>query len=186
MFVSDTLRGWDFNWVGGFNGAQAAYNNWSQGGVNTISVTASTVFNLRYRKDRFAYALSTNLKYGKARLEGDETRKTDDKIAINNKFSFLFEDDRWSAFANINFATQFDRGFDYDVPDGTPPILLSRFFAPAYFTQIGGIAFNPTDYFAAEGGLALKETIVTDTRLSQRYGLGAGENFVLSPVIHWH
>ena len=181
VLVSDTLQGWDYSWVGGLNGSQAAYNNWSQGGVNTISVTASTVLNAKYRKDRFAYAFSTNLKYGKARLEGEETRKTDDKIAINNKFSYLFNDERWSAFANINFATQFDQGFDYDVADGEDPILLSSFFAPAYFTQVGGIAFNPVEYFTAEAGLALKETIVTDTDLSQRYGLDAGEKFRFEP-----
>jgi len=181
IVVADTLDGWDFGWVGGLNGAQASYDNWSQGGVNTISVTASTVFNAKYRNNRFAYALATNLKYGKARLEGQGTRKTDDRIAVNNKFSYLFEDDRWSAFANINFATQFDQGFDYDVPDGENPALISKFFAPAYFTQIAGIAYNPTDYFTAEAGLAMKETIVSDTRLSTRYGLDPGEKFRFEP-----
>ncbi len=179
--VSDTLRGWDYNWVGGFNGSQAAYRNWSQGGVNTISVTASSVFNLRYRMNKFAYALTTNLKYGKARLEGEGTRKTDDRIAINNKFSYLFNDERWSAFGNINFSTQFDEGFDYNVPDGQDPILISKFFAPAYFTQIAGIAFNPVNYFTAEAGLALKETIVSDVALSERYGLDPGEKFRFEP-----
>lgn len=181
VIVSDTLRGWDYDWIGGLNGSQAAYSNWSQGGVNTISMTASTVFNLRYRKDHFAYAFSTNLKYGKARLEGQGTRKTDDKIAINNKFSYLFDDDRWSAFGNINFSTQFDQGFDYKVPEGAEPILISNFFAPAYFTQIVGIAYNPTDYFTAEAGLAMKETIVSDTALSTRYGLDPGEQFRFEP-----
>ena len=181
IIVSDTLRGWDYNWVGGLNGSQAAYRNWSQGGVNTISVTASSVFNLRYRMNKFAYALTTNLKYGKAKLEGEGTRKTDDRIAINNKFSYLFDDERWSAFGNINFSTQFDEGFDYNVPDGQDPILISKFFAPAYFTQIAGIAFNPVDYFTAEAGLALKETIVSDVALSERYGLDPGEKFRFEP-----
>lgn len=181
IVVSDTLVGWDYNWIGGLNGSQAAYRNWSQGGVNTVSVSASSVFNLKYRKNKFAYALATNLKYGKARLEGEGTRKTDDRIAVNNKFSYLFEDERWSAFGNINFATQFDEGFDYNVPDGEEPILISKFFAPAYFTQIAGIAFNPVEYFFAEAGLALKETIVSDTTLSTRYGLDAGEKFRFEP-----
>lgn len=181
IIVSDTLKGWDYNWVGGLNGSQAAYRNWSQGGVNTISVTASSVFNLRYRMNKFAYALTTNLKYGKARLEGEGTRKTDDRIAINNKFSYLFDDERWSAFGNINFATQFDEGFDYNVPEGEEPILISKFFAPAYFTQIAGIAFNPVEYFTAEAGLALKETIVSDVSLSERYGLDPGEKFRFEP-----
>ena len=181
IIVSDTLRGWDYNWVGGLNGSQAAYRNWSQGGVNTISVTASSVFNLRYRMNKFAYALTTNLKYGKARLEGEGTRKTDDRIAVNNKFSYLFEDERWSAFGNINFSTQFDEGFDYNVPEGDEPILISKFFAPAYFTQIAGIAFTPVEYFTAEAGLALKETIVSDVALSERYGLDPGEKFRFEP-----
>lgn len=181
VIVADTLQGWRLGWIGGLNGAQASYNNWSQGGVNTISVTASTVFNAKYRQDRFAYALATNLKYGKARLEGEGTRKTDDRIAVNNKFSYLFTDDRWSAFGNINFSTQFDEGFNYNVDDNEDPILISKFFAPAYFTQIAGIGYSPANYFTAEAGLALKETIVTDTTLSTRYGLDAGDKFRFEP-----
>jgi hypothetical protein len=181
IIVADSLDGWKVDWVGGLNGAQASYNNWSQGGVNTISVTASTVFNAKFRKNKFAYALATNLKYGKAKLEGEGTRKTDDRIAVNNKFSYLFSDDSWSAFGNVNFSTQFDQGFDYNVPDDEDPILISKFFAPAYFTQIAGLAYNPTDYFTAEAGLAMKETIVSDSELSTRYGLDAGDNFRFEP-----
>lgn len=178
VVVADSLDGWRVDWVGGLNGAQASYDNWSQGGVNTISVTASTVLNAKYRKNKFAYALATNLKYGKAKLEGEGTRKTDDRVAVNNKFSYLFSDDSWSAFGNINFSTQFDQGFDYSQD---PPVLISKFFAPAYFTQIAGIAYNPADYFTAEAGLAMKETIVSDTTLSTRYGLKPGDKFRFEP-----
>lgn len=181
VIVADTLDGWDARWVSGLNGAQAAYNNWSQGGTNTISVTASTVFDLKYRKDRFAYALGTNFKYGKARIQDEGTRKTDDRIAINNKFSYLFNNQKWSAFANINFSTQFDKGFDYGVPDDEDPILISKIFAPAYFTQVAGIAYTPAEYFSAQAGLAMKETIVSDTSLSERYGLSAGDQFRFEP-----
>ena len=181
VIVADSLEGWQASWVGGLNGAQAAYNNWSGGGTNTISVSGSTVFGLRYRKDRFAYALDTNLKYGKAKISGEGTRKTDDRIAVNNKFSYQFNDERWSAFANVNFSTQFDKGFDYDVDEGEEPILISRFFSPAYFTQIAGVAYTPTNYFSAQAGLAMKETIVSDTTLSERYGLGVGDQFRFEP-----
>lgn len=179
--VADTLDGWDTNWNTGLNGSQASYDNWSQGGVNTISVTASTVLDAKYRENRFAYAFATNLKYGQARLAGEGTRKTDDRIAVNNKFSHQFTDEHWSAFANINFSTQFDKGFDYNVSDDEDPVLLSNFFAPAYFTQIAGIAYSPADYFSAEAGLATKETIVSDTQLSERYGLEPGEKFRFEP-----
>ncbi|MGK7370978.1 MAG: hypothetical protein ACNS64_12255, partial [Candidatus Halalkalibacterium sp. M3_1C_030] len=72
-------------------------------------------------------------------------------------------------------------GFDYNVPDDQEPILISKFFAPAYFTQIAGIAFTPVEYFTAEAGLALKETIVSDVALSERYGLDPGEKFRFEP-----
>lgn len=178
VIVSDTLEGWAVNWSTGLNGAQASYDNWSQGGVNTISVTASTIFDAKYRQNRFAYAFATNFKYGKARLEDEGTRKTDDRIAVNNKFSYLFNDEHWSAFANINFSTQFDKGFNYGED---PPVLISKFFAPAYFTQILGIAYSPAEYFSAEAGLAAKQTIVSDTTLSDRYGLEPGEKFRFEP-----
>lgn len=179
--VSDTLEGWDYNWVGGLNGSQASYSNWSQGGVNTVSVTASTVFDLKFRKDRFAYAFATNLKYGKARIEDEGTRKTDDKIAVNNKFNYLFNNDNWSAFGNINFSTQFDNGYNYSVPEGQSPELISAFFSPAYFIQIVGISYSPADYFTAEAGMAMKETIVSDKQLGPRYGLEPGETFRFEP-----
>lgn len=178
VMVEDTLDGWMADWMADLNGAQAAYNNWSGGGVNTLSVTASTVFNLKYRRNAFSYAFSANMKYGQARLEGEETRKTNDRIAVNNKFNFQFTNDHWSAFANINFSTQFDAGYNYGED---PPKLISNFFAPAYFTQVAGIAYSPANYFSAEAGLAMKETIVADTTLSTRYGLDAGEKFRFEP-----
>lgn len=181
VVVADSLQGWQVDWIGGLNGAQASYDNWSQGGVNTLSISGSTVFNMKYRKDRFAYALATNFKYGKAKIEGEGTRKTDDRIAVNNKFSYLFTDDSWSFFGNINFSTQFDEGFNYNVPEGEDPVLISRFFAPAYFTQIAGVAYSPAEYFFAEAGMAMKETIVRDTALSERYGLEEGEKFRFEP-----
>src|SRR5690625_4727395 len=181
VIVSDTLDGWQARWFGGLNGAQAAYSNWSQGGTNTISATGSSVFNLKFRRDRFAYALDTNLRYGKARIQEEGTRKTDDRIAINNKFSYLFNNDKWSAFANVNFSTQFAKGFNYSVPDTIQPIMISRFFSPAYFTQIAGIAFTPVDYFSVQAGMAVKETFMADTSLSERYGLRPGEKFRFEP-----
>lgn len=174
VMVEDTLDGWMADWVADLNGAQAAYSNWSGGGVNTLSVTASTIFNLMYRDGPFSYAFATNLKYGQARLEGEETRKTNDRIAINNKFNYQFLNPHWSAFGNINFSTQFDKGFNYG---SDPPTLISNFFAPAYFTQIAGIAYSPADFFSTEAGLAMKQTLVNDTTLSDRYGLDPGEEF---------
>ncbi len=180
IIVSDTLQGWNVNWIGNFKGAQAAYNNWSNGGVNTISATGSSLFNAMYRNGRFAYALSTDLRYGISYIGGEGTRKINDKIAVNNKFSHLFGGDSlWTFFANINFTTQFDEGFNYDAPEGSE--LISEFMAPAYFTQIAGLGYLPTPALSFSAGLALKETFVLNDSLSTVYGLTPGDNFRFEP-----
>ena len=177
--LADTLRGWNVNWIGGLNGSQASFRNWSQGGANTVNVTASTLFNLKYRENQFGYNLLVNLKYGKAQIEGEGTRKTDDKISISNKFSYRFSDSRFTAFGNLNFNTQFDEGFDYKAEP--EPVLISNFLAPGYLSQVVGIGYTPVDFFTAEAGMAFKETIVRDTTLSTRYGLDPGEKFRFEP-----
>src|SRR5699024_9027609 len=58
-----------------------------------------------------------------------------------------------------------------DVPDIEDPILISEIFSPAYFTQVVGIAYTPTGSFSAQTGIAMKETIVANDALAERYGL---------------
>jgi len=181
LTVEDTLKGWDVDWISSLNITQASYDNWSQGGVNIISTTVATILDLKYRHEHFAYYLATNLKYGKAWLDLDKIRKTDDRMAISNKFSYLFNDSRWSLFFNINFSSQFDKGYNYNVSKESPPKLISGFLSPAYLFQIGGLAFKPTNYLTTEGGLALKETIVINNSLSNRYGLVPGDKLLFEP-----
>jgi hypothetical protein len=175
--IPDTLDGWDKNWAASLNGSQAAYNNWSQGGVSSISGTGSSIFTIIYKKDQFSYGFRTNIKYGQANIKGQGVRKTDDVISIRNRFNYSFvEDGTWSGYGTINFRTQFDQGFEYATEAGEPDILISNFFAPAYLTEGVGIAYNPTQAFTFEAGLGLKQTFVTDDDLATDYGLEAGEN----------
>lgn len=179
IVVSDTLKGWSVNWVGSLHGSQASYSNWSQGGVNSVSGTASTYFNAQFRKNRFSYALATNLRYGRAHLANEGGRKTDDRIALNNKVSYRFKNGRWNTFGNVNVNTQFDQGFDYSDPSN--PKLISSFMSPAYISQVVGIGYVPTDYFTADAGIGLKETIVKNDSLTTLYSLAPGNNFRLEP-----
>src|SRR5699024_4711254 len=73
---------------------------------------------------------------------------------------------------------QFDQGFDYSDDN---KILISEFMAPAYFTQIVGLAYIPSDILSFNAGLALKETFVLNDSLSTVYGLAEGDNFRFEP-----
>lgn len=171
--LSDTLEaGWNHSWIAGLNGSQASYSNWSQGGVDNISVLANSRLSAKLIGEPFSYGFLLNTRYGRSRIENQGTRKTDDKLAIRNRFLYdLSETGNYSLFGNVNFRTQFDEGFEYGAgPDGED-LLISRFMAPAYFSQIAGLAYMPSDYFNFEAGLAMKQTIVTDEELRPVYGL---------------
>ncbi|MCH2450286.1 MAG: DUF3078 domain-containing protein [Gracilimonas sp.] len=176
--IPDTLKGWDQSWVASLNGSQAAYNNWSQGGVSSISGTGSSIFTVYYKQGQFSYGFRTNLKYGQSNIKGQGVRKTDDLISIRNRFNYTFrEDGTLSGYGTINFRTQFDQGFEYATEEGQPDVLISNFFAPAYLSEGIGIAYDPVPAFTFEAGLGLKQTFVTDDDLAVNYGLDAGDNF---------
>ncbi|MDI6401612.1 DUF3078 domain-containing protein [Balneolaceae bacterium ANBcel3] len=170
--------GWEYSLRTSLTGTQASYRNWSQGGINNVSALATTGFSARYKKDSFSYSLNVNLRYGQSRIGDGDFIKSDDLIRIRNQARRMFRDERFSAIFNLNFESQFDKGYKNPVPDeGESRILQSRFFSPAYLSQVLGLSYNPDRYFRAETGLAMKQTFVSDTSLSERYGLDAGDTF---------
>jgi hypothetical protein len=152
------------------NGSQASFRNWSQGGVNNITGTSTARFTAVYRRDRYVFNNSVNLKYGKSRVSGIGYRKTDDEIRIRNQIRRILDDPRFSLIAQLNFDTQFDEGFDR-----ANTTVISKFLAPAYVIQTVGFAYNPDKWYQIDMGISMRQTIVSDTTLSTRYGLKPGE-----------
>ncbi|MBO6522223.1 MAG: DUF3078 domain-containing protein [Balneolaceae bacterium] len=177
IVVSDTLNGWDQSWIANFNGAQSSFNNWSEGGVNTLSGTASTVFTKFFRDGRFTYGFRIHLRYGQSKINGNDIRKTDDLISIRNRVTYeLSKESIYSAFGAIQFKTQFADGFDYGKAQAGGDSLISRWFAPAYFIESFGLEVKPSETFSMEIGAALKQTIVSDNRLNSQYQIDQGRN----------
>lgn len=178
IIVPDSLSGWSYGWVAGFNASQAAYSNWAQGGVNNIAITGNSTFSAKHRLGRFSYGFLLSARYGKSKIEGQGVRKTTDRLLIKNRilYDLLESGGNYSAYANVNFRTQFDDGFEYEAGPNDEDILISGFLSPAYFQQGVGVAYEPADFFSAEAGLAFKQTIVTDDNLATTYGLAADKN----------
>lgn len=181
IVVPDTLTGWDYGWVAGLNGAQASYSNWSQGGVNNIAVSGNSTFRTYYRDGKFSYGFLINTRYGKTRIDGEGNRKTDDRFSIRNRFLYDLggDESHFSVYGNLNFRTQFDRGFEYGEDEGDPDILISNFLSPAYITESVGLLYRPSEQLSFEAGLGLQQTIVQDESVlaNRQYGVPDGDNF---------
>lgn len=177
IVVPDTLEGWDQTWVANFNASQATFNNWSEGGVNTVTGTASTVFTRLYQKDRFSYGFRVNLRYGQTRLDDQGVRKSDDLISLRNRFSLNLTDDGIvSAYGNLNLRTQFADGFEFGAAANGGDSLISAFAAPVFITEGLGFTIQPSNDFSADAGLALRQTYVNDPALIANFGVSAGES----------
>ncbi len=169
---------WERSLRTSLTGTQATYKNWSQGGTDNLAILGTTAYTSEYSKDRYGYILDINLRYGQTRIGDGDFIKSDDRIRIRNQASRKFRDERLSAIFNVNFESQFDKGYENPIPDeGEERILISRFMAPAYLTEVLGLSYKPVENLRFEGGIAMKQTIVTDTDLSTRFGLEEGENF---------
>lgn len=169
---------WDYSLRTSLTGSQASYRNWSQGGIDNLSVTATTGLSAGYKKENMEYSLSVNLRYGQTKVGDGDFVKSDDRIRIRNQVRRLFRDERFSTVFNVNLDTQFDLGYDRPVPvEGETRKVISRFFAPAYLSEVVGLSYNPDRNLRFEAGLAMRQTFVTDTALSVRYGLDEGATF---------
>lgn len=178
IIIPDTLKGWDNHWVASLNGSQATYSNWSQGGVSSISGTTSSELTFLNRKNKRGYGFRLNVKYGQSYIQNQGFRKTDDVISIRNRLTNNFkEEDKLAVYFSSNFQTQFDKGFIYEGGTAGRDSLISEIFSPAYFTESMGVAYTPKEYFTAELGVGLKQTVVLDDTLTENYGLEPGENF---------
>ena len=175
IIIPDTLDNeWATMWVAGVNGSQSSYNNWAAGGQNNVAATFFTRLNGAYRKGNLTYGYVIRLRYGVTNIEGEDSRKTDDRIATKHRASYILNDENtMNAFADISFVTQFYDGYSYADDSRTH---ISGFMAPAYFAQSLGYAYTPKDYISFEGGLGLKQTYVSDEALLPSYGVKVGDN----------
>lgn len=170
---ADSVSKWNNQWIIGLNGSQATYSNWSQGGVNSISGSASSVYKAEYKNQAFSYRFENNLKYGQIKNDGQSVRKTDDQILLRNMFEYELSPIS-SIVGNVNFQTQFAPGFEFTATDRTK---ISDFFAPAYFNQNIGYALTPGKDISFQAGAGFKQTIVTIDELATSYGVDEGKNF---------
>ncbi|MCG2587567.1 DUF3078 domain-containing protein [Rhodohalobacter sulfatireducens] len=177
--IPDTLQGSNTSWTVGLNGSQASYSNWAQGGTNNIAATGTSTITTLYKKQKFAYGLLLDTRYGKTRIENEGTRKISDRLYFLNRFLYTLneENPELKLFTNLVFRTQFDKGYDYGAAEDGGNILISKFMAPAYFNENIGLAYVPSDIFSVEAGIGLKQTYVSDESLSETYGLDEGDQF---------
>jgi len=161
----------------GFNLNQASFSgNWKAGGINSFALGSILSGKANYAKDRLSWDNQLELIYGVVKNEDQGLRKSNDRIFFDSKVGYKITQ-KWGYFASLNFITQFTDGFDYSAGE---PVLISRFFAPAFLTSGFGFEYKPNENFALRlAPFSPRFTFVTDTDLintvPDNYGVPAGQ-----------
>ena len=173
---------WHKSIVFGLNFNQSAFsNNWSGGGVNAVALGTNFDFKTEYSKSPFDYLTELNLIYGISKNKGQTSRKTNDRIFLDNKVATQVSK-HWYFFGSLSFESQFAEGYNYGTVAGAPPLLISNFMSPGYLTESIGFEYKPVKYFDLRlGSGTAKQTFVLDTTIHRNqpdnYGVKPGHTF---------
>src|SRR5690606_17240886 len=97
----------------GINANQASFSeNWTGGGVNSISVGLLINHKSDYTRNNTNFVTELALQYGKQKNRDQLPRKNNDRIFWDNKLS-LKVSQNWSLFTSLTYESQFDIGNSY-------------------------------------------------------------------------
>ena len=147
--------GWKNELVANFNLTQASFDNWTQGGENTLGWQVGLNGKFTHFGARHEWVNTAKLAYGMQKVGDEESRKSVDEIALETVYTFklgYFVD----PYAAATARTQFSNGFEYEDSQKTA---VSGFLDPGYFTQSAGVGRSYGEILKSRLGFALKETI---------------------------
>ncbi len=150
--------GWQKEVVGTINLSQTTFDNWAQGGENSVAWQVN--LNVKFVNDQKKYNWSNTGKFsfGMVKVGDGTTKKSVDEIKLESVLTY-----KLGVYVNPYLAataeTQFARGYNYTV---TPNVAISNFMDPGYFTQSAGLGIEPVKNLKIRVGGALKETVTRD------------------------
>lgn len=170
--VAQEEEGWSHNGLAGFNLSQTAFTNWSAGGENVVSDNIYFNGSLNYKKDKLSWTNDLSANYGQNFTENTGWRKSIDNLNFASKLGHQISETVYYA-ALLDFKSQMADGYKYTDDDKT---LVSKFLTPSYLNLSVGIDYKPNSHIAVYySPVAGKLTMVTDTLLSEAYGIDAGK-----------
>ena len=172
LVAQEEEEGWSHNGLAGFNLSQTAFTNWSAGGENTVADNIYFNGSLNYKRDKLSWTNDLSANYGQNFTQNTGWRKSIDNLNFASKLGHQINETVYYA-ALLDFKSQLADGYKYTDDDKT---LVSKFLTPSYLNLSVGIDYKPNSHIAVYySPVAGKLTMVTDTLLSEAYGIDAGK-----------
>lgn len=150
--------GWENQVVGSFNLTQAQFDNWTQGGENTLAWQLNVNSSFAYEQEDFSWTNTGKVSYGQTKIGDLSSRKSADEIRIESVYLRKLGD-YVNPYVSALLQTQLTKGYQY-VEDERFPI--SNLFDPGYITLSAGVGYEPVPYLKTRLGAATKTTITRE------------------------
>jgi hypothetical protein len=152
----DTL--WVPKGIVGVNLSQVAFENWTQGGDNSLSFTFFSNFGIDYIAEIWKWRNALKLTYGRTKT-GNEGYKTNDneiffESTLNRNVGWVF-----NPYVGLTARTAVAAGYNYDVD---PAIQIVGFLDPFYLTEGIGLMYDKIPNFTSRLGLGFKQTFADE------------------------
>ncbi len=149
--------------------SQLSLTNWASGGNNNVALNAYVNIYRNYApNDNMFWESRLQIGYGFVQAFGDRYRKSDDKFIFDSKLGYKAFENVFAA-VTFNFRNQMTNGFSY--PANKDPLLISKPFAPAYFSLGIGMDYKPYKPLSINFSLLTANLVLVEQRsLRKRYG----------------
>ena len=152
-------HGWQKELVGGLNFTQTSFDNWTQGGENTLAWQLNINGKAMKDEEKYKWENTGKVSYGMAKLGDLESRKSVDELKLESVFTYL-SGIYVNPYVAASAETQFAAGYNY--PDDGDKVEISNLLDPGYFAQSAGVGYEAMKELKTRLGFALHETITSD------------------------
>ncbi len=155
---STNLNKWIPKGIAGLNISQIAFDNWTQGGENSITYGLLGNFGLNYFSEKWKFKNSLKLAYGQTKT-GDAGFKTNDnelyqETVLSRQLGWVVD----PYFSNT-IRTTIVAGFKYT--DSSRNKIMD-FFDPGYISQSIGFAYDQLENIQTRLGVGFQETFADE------------------------
>ncbi len=168
---------WAPNLIGKLAGSQAGFQNWAEGGVNTLAFSLGLDGRAERTRNGWMQKHEARLSFGLVKQDTLDFRKAEDLVRLRSTFKYTGDGflDKLQPTIALLARTQFAPGFNFDknpFKDGrTPPVKVSDFLSPATFTQSIGMTYLFRPFLSQRLGIGAKETVVMIEQLRTLYNV---------------
>lgn len=180
----EIISPWNYGGNGTFGLTQTYLNNWKGGGESAFSFLMVLKGYVNYSYKNVRWENSGEIRNGWIRQGGDidQTQKNDDKLGLISRLG-VKAFDHWFYSAEIDFQTQFFKGYNYPDKDQ----LLSNYLSPVKTLIKVGLDYKPNKNFSVFLSPFTSKTVyVRDTaHVDQtRYGISPTSQTLWEPGLN--